>query len=204
MGSPPATVDALIAALPPRQGQFVREYLVDLNATQAAIRAGYSPKTAGGQGFDLLKKPKIQEAITAARAETATRLDLSREDVLRQYQRIGFSDPRKFFREDGSLKAVHELDDDTAAAVQGFDVELRQAGEDEPPVPTVKVRWADRKVALDAIMKAQGWNEPDKHELAGKGGGPIQTETTTKIVLVPTKVPAEVSVTKIAREGADE
>ncbi len=48
-------------ALNDKQRRFVGEYLIDLNATQAAIRAGYSEKTAGQQAFDLLKKPEIQE-----------------------------------------------------------------------------------------------------------------------------------------------
>lgn len=55
-------------ALNDKQRRFVDEYLVDLNATQAAIRAGYSPKTAGSQAFDLLKKPEIHEYIEERRA----------------------------------------------------------------------------------------------------------------------------------------
>ena len=51
----------------PKQEAFVREYLIDLNATQAAIRAGYSERTAGSQSFDLLQKPEIQAAIAAGR-----------------------------------------------------------------------------------------------------------------------------------------
>ena len=50
-----------------KQSRFVDEYLVDLNATQAAIRAGYSQKTAGSQGFDLLKKPEIAAEIEKRR-----------------------------------------------------------------------------------------------------------------------------------------
>ena len=186
-----------------QQAQFAREYLIDLNASQAAIRAGYSPKTAASQGSDLLRKPEIQELIAESRKRTAERLDLTRDDCIRQYQRIGFSDPRRLFNADGSIKSITELDADTAAAVQGYEVEYRQLdGADMPPVPVLKIKWADRKGAIDSIMKSQGWNAAEKFEHSGKGGGPI--ETVTRIVKVPTKTPAEVITRPLKAEGDQE
>lgn len=70
-------------SLTPKQERFVAEYLIDLNATQAAIRAGYSEKTAGQVGFENLKKPEIADAIAAKAGKTAEKLDLSAERVLR-------------------------------------------------------------------------------------------------------------------------
>lgn len=70
-------------SLTPKQERFVAEYLIDLNATQAAIRAGYSEKTAGQAGFENLKKPEIADAIAAKAGKTAEKLDLSAERVLR-------------------------------------------------------------------------------------------------------------------------
>ncbi|WP_418459929.1 terminase small subunit [Brucella intermedia] len=72
-----------MANLTPKQERFVAEYLIDLNATQAAIRAGYSEKTAGQVGFENLKKPEIADAIAAKAGKTAEKLDLSAERVLR-------------------------------------------------------------------------------------------------------------------------
>ncbi len=72
-----------MAALTAKQARFVSEYLVDLNATQAAIRAGYSAKTAAVVGFENLRKPNIAELIAAKATETAEKLDLSAERVLR-------------------------------------------------------------------------------------------------------------------------
>lgn len=69
--------------LTPKQAAFVREYLVDLNATQAAIRAGYSPRTARAQGHRLLTDADIAAAIEAAQAERAERLQLTADDVLK-------------------------------------------------------------------------------------------------------------------------
>ncbi len=69
-------------SLNPKQKRFVEEYLIDLNATQAAIRAGYSKKTAGIQGFDLLKNPKVQGAIAKAQEKLSKRVSVTQEEVI--------------------------------------------------------------------------------------------------------------------------
>jgi len=65
----------------PKQERFVLEYLVDLNATQAAIRSGYSAKTASQQGERLLRNVEVAEAIEAGKAKTANRLEPERKGV---------------------------------------------------------------------------------------------------------------------------
>ena len=72
-----------MAKLTPKQQRFVDEYLIDLNATQAAIRAGYSPKTAEQQGFQLLKKTSVSEAIEQAQQERQKRTLITQDDVIR-------------------------------------------------------------------------------------------------------------------------
>lgn len=79
--------------LTPKQERFVAEYLIDLNATQAAIRAGYSEKTAGSQAHDLLKKPEIVAEIGKRQAKVADKLELSAERVLRELEYLAFYDP---------------------------------------------------------------------------------------------------------------
>ena len=74
-------------ALNPKQQAFVREYLVDFNATQAAIRAGYSPKTAGVQGHELLKKPEISEEVDRGRARLASKAAITAEEVINGLKR---------------------------------------------------------------------------------------------------------------------
>lgn len=73
-----------------KQQRFVDEYLIDLNATQAAIRAGYSKKTAGSVAFENLKKTEIQEAIGKAKIERAERTHITQDYVAsiirRQYE----------------------------------------------------------------------------------------------------------------------
>lgn len=74
--------------LTPRQQRFVDEYLVDLNATQAAIRAGYSAKTAGRIAGQILKKLEIQQAISAAQAERQKRTELTADEVIRDLREV--------------------------------------------------------------------------------------------------------------------
>lgn len=75
-------------ALTPKQERFVEEYLVDLNATQAAIRAGYSPKTANEQASAMLAKPSIQEAVQAQRAKVSERTMRTVADVMADIGRV--------------------------------------------------------------------------------------------------------------------
>lgn len=71
-------------SLTAKQQRFVEEYLIDLNATQAAIRAGYSADTAAEMGYENLRKPQIAEAVTAAKRERSERTQIDADYVLRQ------------------------------------------------------------------------------------------------------------------------
>lgn len=82
-------------ALTPKQQRFVDEYLIDLNATQAAIRAGYSAKTAQEQSARLLSKVIVQEAIAAAQAARSAETKITAADVLRRYWMIATADPNE-------------------------------------------------------------------------------------------------------------
>lgn len=81
--------------LTPKQELFVKEYLVELNATQAAIKAGYSKKTAEVIGFENLRKPKIQAAIQAAMDQRAERTEIKADDVLKYWHDIATADPNE-------------------------------------------------------------------------------------------------------------
>lgn len=152
-------VSKALEKLEPRQQKFVQQYLTEPNATKAAVKAGYSPKSATEIGSENLRKPRIKEAIDAERDRTARKFNLSRERVLAEYAKIGFFDMRQAYHESGALKMPHELDEDTAAAIAGFEtVELSAGGKDAPPLLTRKIKWADKRAALDSIMRAQGWN----------------------------------------------
>lgn len=175
-GKSDATKDA---PLSPRQERFVDEYMVDSNGTQAAIRAGYAKSGADVQAFRLLRNASIIKAIQARRDRIANKFELTRERLIQEYCKLAFSDPRKFFREDGTLKTIPELDDDTAAALAHFEVTQQQtvdfdeSGEETPaPTTTSKVKWVDKRAALDSIARVMGWNQ-DKVKLQGDAENPL-------------------------------
>ena len=160
-----------------KQSRFVEEYLVDLNATQAAIRAGYSEKTAGSQGFDLLKKPEIQEAVQKAMADRSKRTQITQERVLEEYAKIAFLDPRRLYQSNGSLIPLQELDGDVAAAIGGLDVVTMGVDLDGNAVVTKKIKLIDKKGALDSIARHLGMFT-EKLELSGKVEMPERPQLT--------------------------
>lgn len=78
-------------ALTEKQKRFCDEYLVDLNATQSAIRAGYSEKTAMEQGYQLLQKTSVQEYINERMADREKRTEITQDRVLQELAIIAFS-----------------------------------------------------------------------------------------------------------------
>lgn len=155
-------VDGLL----PKQAKFVQEYLLCGNATQAALAAGYSPKTAGIIGAQNLKKLSIasllsekQTVIAARQDERLAQMELTKERVAREIARISFFDPRKMFAADGRPLAITELDSDTAACVIGLDVleQYEGSGEDRQLVGLIKkYKIADKNSALDKAAKILG------------------------------------------------
>lgn len=141
---------------------------MDLNATHAAIRAGYSAKTAGSQAHDLLKRPDVAEFIANARHEAATRLCISRDRVLLEISRIAFFDIRKLLRDDGKPIPVQELGDDIAAAIAGMETATereRGAKGDEGGTTYIrKYKMADKLVALEKLAKHLGLYELDNKQ----------------------------------------
>lgn len=142
-----------------KQAVFVREYLIDLNATQAAIRAGYSAKTAGAIGDENLKKPEIATAIQLAMDARAERTDITADRVLAEIAKVGFSDIRKMFEDDGRLKHITMLDDDTAAFVSSVKVVAMKGQKPDEENPhyeienTLEIKMWDKLGALEKLGK---------------------------------------------------
>lgn len=165
-----ARVDGLL----PKQAAFVAEYLIDGNATKAAIRAGYSKKTAHVIGQENLKKPVIasllaqkQSVIAARQDERLAAMELTEERVMRETARLAFFDPRKMFAADGRPISIHELDSDTAACIVGLDVleEYSGSGQDRVLVGHVKkYKIADKNSALERAAKILGMFKKDNEQ----------------------------------------
>lgn len=146
--------------LNPKQQRFVLEYLKDLNATQAAIRAGYSAKTAKVQGSRLLTNAAISEAVGKKHAKVTNNLEVTAERIIRERARLAFFDPRKLLDNTGRPLPLQDLDDDTAAAIAGLKVSDKYdtvEGSQERTVSTVlEYKLADKNASLTALEKIQG------------------------------------------------
>lgn len=100
----------MASKLTPKMERFIDEYLVDLNATQAAIRAGYSPKTAYSIGVQNLKKAVVQEEIQKRKKSAAEKLEITRDSVLKELAAIGFSNITDFVTISGRMVCVKDTD----------------------------------------------------------------------------------------------
>ena len=144
-----------------KQQLFVAEYLIDLNATRAAISAGYSKRTADKQGHQLLENPRIAEQISKKHGKTLQKLEISSERVLAELSKLAFYDPTAFFEYDGSLKQIKDLDPTTRMAIAGLEVTELFEGKDVPngeQQKTVygllkKIKMTDKLRALELIGK---------------------------------------------------
>ena len=143
-----------------KQQRFVDEYIIDLNATQAAIRTGYSEKTSYSIGHEILKKPEIQEAIALANDKRAQRTEITADRVLQELAKIGFSDLRNVLTKNGHLIDPQDWDDDMAGAISSVEVvTTHQRGEvsaDTPIEHTHKIKVWDKNSALEKMGKHLG------------------------------------------------
>lgn len=155
-----------------KQKAFVREYLVDLNATQAAIRAGYSEKTARQAGHRMLTNVDIQQAIQSALQKREQKLEITQQSVVNELAKIGFANMADYMRVGpGGDPALDfsKLTRDQAAALSEVTVEdfTDGRGEDAREVRRVKFKLADKRAALVDIGRHLGMF-PNKLEIKGK------------------------------------
>lgn len=142
-----------------KQKAFASEYVIDYNATQAAIRAGYSERSAYSQAHELLKKPEVKKAIQELEEAASERTAITKDMVLKELARVAFVDPRKLFDEEGRPKDIRFLDSDTAAALASVDIyeEFDYNGDEkELSGYTKKYKWADKLRALEMLGKHLG------------------------------------------------
>jgi phage terminase small subunit len=141
-----------------KQALFVREYPVDLNATAAARRAGYSEKAARQIGMENLTKPAIQEALQEVMGRRAKRVQVRSDDVIRELMRLGFANMLDYIKvqSDGSAYVdLSTVNRDQAAAITEVyaEVVMEGSGEDKIPVRKVRIKLADKKGPLELLGK---------------------------------------------------
>lgn len=182
-----ATADTSDDALTPRQRLFALEYLVDLNATQAAIRAGYSKKSAAETGCELLKLPKVRTFVERELRKRENRLDLKADRVLLELMRVGMVDLARAFDDEGRLLALKDMPEDVRRAISGVEVEEEYADVEGGALDDGATR---ARIAIGRVAKVKFWDKPkalellgkhlalftEKQEVSGPGGGPLVVE----------------------------
>jgi phage terminase small subunit len=162
--------------LSPKQKRFVQEYLVDLNATQAAIRAGYSPRSAKQHADVLLSKPHIAAAVAAAQAARSQRTEVDIDYVVKRMVEIDQMDVLDIMNDAMELKPVSEWPRVWRQYLSGFDLAemFEGRGEDRDMVGILKkIKWPDKVKNLELLGRHLGMFK-DRVELTGKDGAPIQ------------------------------
>lgn len=154
-----------MAKLTRKQQLFVDEYLIDLNATQAAIRAGYSVKTADVQGSRMLGNVKVQQAISEAMAERSRRTGINQERILIELARIALLNPKSLVNlEDATVNP--EASPDDLAAIASVKVK-RFPTKDGGEGIEREVKFYDKIKAIELLGKHLGMFK-DRIELSGE------------------------------------
>ncbi len=156
----------------PKQTLFVQEYLVDANATQAAIRAGYSAKTASSLGERLLRNVDISEAIDKAMLERAARTGVTADRVVQELANLAFFDPADIYDADGALKPISDIPPSARSAIAGLEIAEIRDSDGLPVGRAVKLKLVDRLGALDELMRHLGQYQ-DKITMRGDAENPL-------------------------------
>lgn len=182
-------------ALNDKQRRFVDEYIIDLNATQAAIRAGYSAKTAGSQSFDLLQKPEIQAYLQIRRNDLAQRTEITQEMVLQRWWQIATADPnelityrrtccRHCFGTDFHFQWVDEAEYNRAVQIEELDAKEHKR---EPRLPDMVGGFG-----FDKVLRPH----PKCPECHGEGHGHVFANDTRHVSDAGKALYAGVKLTK--------
>jgi len=132
---------------------FAREYLKDLNASAAAVRAGYSSVRAGQTGHELLRTLEVADRIAELAADRSARLEVDTDTVLRELLRMLQSDPADLVNEDGTMKPLHEIPLDARRAIASIE--------------TSDIRNVDGEV-IGRLHKVKFWNKERAAEMLAR------------------------------------
>jgi phage terminase small subunit len=175
-----------------KEQRFVAEYTIDQNATQAAIRAGYSQRTARSIGSENLARPAIADAIAMATQAQSERLKRTADHVVREVERLAFSNILDYITpsEDGGVVVdLSALTRDQGAAIQDVTIEqfMDGKGADARPVRRIKFKLHDKKGPLEMLGRRFA-AFPTRLEHSGPHGGPIKVEPEPSAVEVARRI----------------
>ena len=185
------SLDASEASLTPRQAAFVSEYIVDLNGTQAAIRAGYSPTSAAESASEFLSNSKISAEIAKLKAQRLSRINITADSVLHEMSMLALSRIDHYVvTDEGQVTLAEGAPENAMAAVQSIKRKTRVYYD---KARNAEVREYDVEIRL--------WNKPeplklmgrhanvkacfDRVEVTGADGGPIEIAAARLAELPP-------------------
>lgn len=154
-------------ALTDKQDMFCREYLIDLNATQAAIRAGYSEKTAPTIACENLIKPNVQERIAQLKAERNEQVSIDAAYVLKRLVEIDQMDVLDILNDSGDLKPISDWPSVWRTTLSGLDIQA-MSSEEGTAALMKKIKWPDKVKNLELLGKhvtVQAFREQVKSEV---------------------------------------
>jgi len=166
-----------MAKLTDKQELFAREYLKDLNATQAAIRAGYSEKTAKEAGYENLTKPHVLELVAELKAKRIEQTGIDAAYVLRRLVEIDEMDVLDILLANGELKPIAQWPKVWRTTLSGMDV-TEMSGDSAGLLK--KIKWPDKVKNLELLGKhvtVQAFKDNVKNELVGPNGLPLAAPT---------------------------
>lgn len=172
------------AKLTPKQAIFIAEYLVDGNATRAAIAAGFAEASAGVTGAKLLKNSKVSRALALRHARLMGKLEITAERTLAGVAKIAYGDVGELLGDDGQMLPLQRMSEAARALVAGLEVLTSETPGGTRNV-THKVKIADRLRALEMLMKHQKLlGDTSFGAMVETGAGGLPADSTIKIVLV--------------------
>lgn len=152
--------------------RFIVEYLKDLNASKAYVRAGYAKAGAGQSAEKLLKKPEIKAAIAKAQAKVLEVAQITAQRTIDEMGTLAFSNVADYFDAEGNLLPIHQLPRHVTAAIAQFEVIMKNAA------------GGDGKI--DRVLKVKSWDKTRALEMLGKHfkllSDVVQLEASDKLI----------------------
>lgn len=155
--------------LSPKIKRFCEEYIKDLNGTQAAIRAGYSAKTAAEQSSQLLTKLKVKNFISELKQSLSNKNEGLAQQVIDELKKLGFANIQDYIEPENEIKDLTKIDRDKAAAVESIKktvTEFNGTGESSGKKTSIQFKLYDKISALEKLGRHLGIFELDNQQKA--------------------------------------
>jgi len=183
-----------IQGITPKEKLFCYAYFNNNgNGAEAAIKAGYAPKSAKVTASKLLTKANVQNLLVKLQTKIEDKAIITKERIARELMKIGFFDIKKAYGENGKLKSISEMPARVTAAISGIkvDEECDNSSESTEKVSKIlEVKFNNKIGALAELNRMFGYNAPTKIAATDPDGNPVKTVTQVEIV-PPNKIDSD-------------